>query len=394
MSKRRYHSLDAVRGVASLQVLLAHSFLAVPSLVWLVFPGNSIGRANAGFYMANSPLHFFWCDSQAVKVFFVLSGFVLSLPYFENDRSTHSYFKFFIKRIIRLLLPCLAIIAISLLFKFLIYRPNAVNTFGAWVRMVWTDHPSPIDFLNIICLNYNFDYIDRSLWTLPPEIKLSLILPFLIWIHKRLNLTFSILSLFAYIVLWHYLNKHDARALWSDFPVLFYLTFFLLGSYLCKYREAIVAFVNSLNAFLFCCLVVIMILIYTADFSFWWLPSKALHLIHLSSDYIAALAAVLIIILALSRRGEVFFKTRLFLFLGKISFSIYLIHAVVITVSAYLLNAVFDPAYAVGIAFLLSFPLAAFFYRYIEVPSLNFANAVSRAALRKVPEKLKIKINA
>ena len=249
MSKKRYHSLDAVRGVASLQVILAHSLVAVPSLVWLVFPDNSIKHTGIKFYLANSPLHFFWCDSQAVKVFFVLSGFVLSLPYFQNGQPTPGYFKFFIKRIIRLLLPCLAIIAISLILKYFLYHPEAVNSFGAWLRMVWTDHPSPVDFLKMICLTYNFDYIDRSLWTLPPEIKLSLILPFLIWVHKRLNLTFSILGLFIYVVLWHYFNKHGARTFWSDFPVLFYLTFFLLGSYLCKYREAIVSFVNSLNSF-------------------------------------------------------------------------------------------------------------------------------------------------
>jgi peptidoglycan/LPS O-acetylase OafA/YrhL len=394
MSKKRYHSLDAVRGVASLQVILAHSLVAIPSLVWLVFPDKMIEPADPKFYLSNSPLHFFWCDSQAVKVFFVLSGFVLSLPYFESGQSKPIYIKFFIKRIIRLLFPCLAIIAISLTFKYFLYRPGTVNAFGFWVRTVWTDHPSATDFFKIICLNYNFDYIDRSLWTLPPEIKLSLILPFLIWAHKRLNLTFSILGLFVYIVLWHYLNKHGARDRWSDFPVLFYLTFFLLGSYMCKYRKAIVTFMDSLDSFLFYCVVIITILVYTADFSFWWLPSKILHLIHLCSDYIAALAAVLMIILALSRRGEIFFKTKLFLFLGKISFSIYLIHAVVITAMAYLLNGVLDPIYAVGIAFLLSFPLAAIFYKYIEVPSLNFANAVSRAAQKKVPNKLKIKFNA
>jgi peptidoglycan/LPS O-acetylase OafA/YrhL len=384
MSKKRYHSLDSVRGLASLQVIIAHSLVAIPSLAWLVFPDNTINPGNVKFYLTYSPLHFFWCDSQAVKVFFVLSGFVLSLPYFLADGSIPNYPKFFVKRIIRLLFPCLAIIGISLIFKYLLFQPSAVNEFGSWVKMVWTDHISLIDFFNIIRLNYNFDYIDRSLWTLPPEIKLSLILPFLIWLHRRLNLALSIAMLIFYIACWHFLNKRGTRDIWSDFPVLFYLTFFLIGSYMCKYRDKIVSFVDSLGTLSFYSLVICTILIYTADFTFWWLPSKVLHLLHLSSDYIAALAAVLTIGIALSSRGEIFFKTKVLMFLGKISFSIYLIHAVVITIMAYLLKDFFNPIGVVAIAFLSSFPLALIFYKYVELPSLNFANRTASFAARKL----------
>lgn len=368
--------MDSVRGIASLQVIIAHSLVAIPALVWLVFP-DKIDPHNARFYLTYSPLHFFWCDSQAVKVFFVLSGFVLSLPYFSNNGSNPNYLKFFVKRIVRLLFPCLAIITISLIFKHFLYQPNAVSQFGSWVKMVWTDHIKPHDFFSIVRLGYNFDYIDRSLWTLPPEIKLSLILPFLIWLHRRLNFFLSILTLILYIISWHFLNKHGARDVWSDFPVLFYLTFFLIGSFMCKYREQIVTFVDSLGVFSFYLLAGFTILIYTADFSFWWLPAKMVQLIHLASDYIAAIAAVLIISIALSSRGEVFFNTKILMFLGKISFSIYLIHAVVITIMAYALKDFFEPIAVVGIAFVCSFPLAVLFYKYIELPSLSFANRLS-----------------
>ncbi len=113
MPKTRYHSLDSLRGIASLQVLIAHSLVAVPALAWIADPRN--GVIDFSYFLTHSPLSFLWCDSKAVKVFFVLSGFVLSLPFFEVNKQ-QSYHRFFIKRIVRLYLPCFAIIVISILF--------------------------------------------------------------------------------------------------------------------------------------------------------------------------------------------------------------------------------------------------------------------------------------
>jgi len=374
-SRERFHALDSVRGLASLQVIIAHSMVAVPALTWLAYP-NTKPKGSIEFYLGNSPLHFFWSDSQAVKVFFVLSGFVLSLPYFTEGKKPF-YPKFFIKRIIRLLLPCLAIIAISLGFKELLYKPNSVNMFGGWVQMVWTDHITGKDWLDIVLLKYHYDYIDRSLWTIPPEIKLSLLLPLVILLYKRLNLFLSLVALVIYVGLWHFLNKHNARDLWNEFPTLFYLTFFIIGSYMCRCRLAIIGWVNGLSSAWFYGMIVITILIYTANYTFWWLPAKLLNPMHAASDYIAAVAAILLISIALSQRGTAFFSNSMLQFLGKISFSIYLIHAVVITVMAYVLKDFFAPTIVVGIAFIASFILAVPYYKYIEVPSLNLANKIA-----------------
>src|SRR5690349_15794432 len=110
MAKVRYHSLDSLRGIASLQVVIAHSLVAVPALESIVYNDPTRLPRDVVFFFINSPISFLWSDSAAVKVFFVLSGFVLSLPYYNAEKKHPYYPRFFIKRILRLYLPCLAII--------------------------------------------------------------------------------------------------------------------------------------------------------------------------------------------------------------------------------------------------------------------------------------------
>jgi len=78
--KQRYHSLDSLRGLACLQVVIGHCLVALPALAWLVYPATDKPVHDLKFYLAYSPVHFFWSATPAVIVFFVLSGFVLLLP--------------------------------------------------------------------------------------------------------------------------------------------------------------------------------------------------------------------------------------------------------------------------------------------------------------------------
>lgn len=67
----------------------------------------------------------------------------------------------------------------------------------------------------------------------------------------------------------------------------------------------------------------------------------------------------------------------------KISFSIYLIHSVLIVVLIYLLKAYLSPYVIAVMSFIASFPVAMLFYYCVEVPSLNWANQFSAYVVKR-----------
>lgn len=101
---QRAHSLDGLRGVASLVVVLHHAMLAIPLFASAVFddqaPAASLG------WLVYSPLHALWAGSEAVYVFFVLSGLVLMLPIL--GRPNFDWRAYYPSRLIRLYLPVFA----------------------------------------------------------------------------------------------------------------------------------------------------------------------------------------------------------------------------------------------------------------------------------------------
>lgn len=377
MSKTRFHTLDSLRGVAALQVVIAHCLVAVPSLNWLVYRSKVAPVHDWAFYLAYSPLHFLCSATSAVKLFFVLSGFVLSLPYYGNN-SDPVYFKFFVKRILRLYIPCLVVILLSFFFKSILYKPNYVNEYGDWVIATWKGAYNFSGVINLLLLNAKFNSVNLALWTIPPEIKLSLILPLFIFLKRRLSIIWSFAFILFIYVLITFLNKVGFRNLWNDFNIFYYLPFFLIGSLLCKYRVYAMDWINSLNSSGYYLIVILSIYLYTFDYSLWWLPippNLFNVLIHFN-DYISGFASVILILIALSNRAQKLFTNSFLLFLGKISFSIYLTHAILITSLIYILKGVLSPPIILSTAFLLSFPLAVLFYNCIEVPSMKLANSL------------------
>jgi peptidoglycan/LPS O-acetylase OafA/YrhL len=91
----RLHHLDSLRGIAAVVVMLHHwrdMFTVSPVTLFLV-------PAFAG--------------PNSVKLFFVLSGFVLSLPYWCGRQS--SYDKYLVRRICRIYLPYAGAVVIAVI---------------------------------------------------------------------------------------------------------------------------------------------------------------------------------------------------------------------------------------------------------------------------------------
>jgi peptidoglycan/LPS O-acetylase OafA/YrhL len=376
-SNARYHSLDSLRGIASMQVVIGHCLVAIPSLAWLVYEQKGTVIHNAKFYIAYSPFHFFWSASPAVLLFFVLSGFVLSLPYYSSKSSLPNYWQFFVKRILRLYLPCFTIIVTSLLLMYFMYKPNQVTMFGDWIKDMWTTKMDTHRVVQLLLLNTYFNDIDSALWTLPIEIKLSLILPLFVYFHKKLNVLWSILSVVIYACLFHLLNHLDVHRFWSDFSTLYYFTFFIAGSLMCKYKTAVIGWIDGLSGLVFFLFFCFAVCIYTYQYSMWWLPAKIIKLMQKPEHYLYAVSGAMFIMVALSHRAKILETNKVFLFLGKYSFSIYLTHQVVVVALAYWLGTYMEPQVVISIAFVTALFFAVVFYKLIEMPALGVGKSVS-----------------
>jgi peptidoglycan/LPS O-acetylase OafA/YrhL len=374
MKKDYFPELDSLRGFAAMQVLFGHCLLAVPG--WEFFKTtDKPGQLTE--YIINSPLHFFWSDTQAVILFFVLSGFVLALPYYSEGKARPNYFPFFFKRIVRLYLPCVFIICISLLLRYIFFNPHMVIAAGGWVKKMWS-YPINQEFLiNIFLLKPSYlDHVDGPLWSLNPEIKLSLILPFFSLFLKKLSKFQSIGFLLGYIFIYHSLVKFNFQSIWPEFVTLYYLTYFLIGVILCKYRDNLINAANSAGRVVSILLLVFAIYLYTFQFSAWWLYQPLYNIGSKITDQLASIGGSIILVYAISDKFKWLFNHKFSIYLGKLSFSIYLVHTIIITSFFYLLFPQVQPGLIVIISFTLIFPLAWGFYMLFERPSASLSKKV------------------
>ena len=313
-------ALEGIRGIAALVVIFDHLHLAffvetdqaIASYLNTHFP---LLISKAGQYFVTG-LH---DGNFAVWVFWVMSAFVLSRKYFQltkanRDLDSAEYLtRSVIKRYPRLFVPIFA----SVLFAFIILSAGWMtnNDLGerlgthasqGWLFTFYEFEPSLTQAVKSAVWDTFFDFnrdttYNTVLWTMQPEFFGSVFL-------------FGFLSLFG--------NK---TIRWFAYPIiililyfkeLHWLNAFLLGIVLCDLYENTDVFAKAgsalkpgwLQAFFG---LGIMVLIGAPNYG------GVFHLI----------IAVVLIFLALSTKGVAgVFSAKLPVYLGKISFSLYLIH--------------------------------------------------------------------
>src|ERR1022692_2357744 len=103
----RFRVLDALRGLAALVVVVHHVMLSLPDGI----------RGQLGFIEVASGMG----GRFAVMLFFVLSGFVLALPYFAG--TSLPYGRYIVRRFCRLYLPFAFAVLIAALLCWLLGGP-------------------------------------------------------------------------------------------------------------------------------------------------------------------------------------------------------------------------------------------------------------------------------
>ena len=170
----RLVALDAVRGIAALCVVIAH-ITATNAAVAAKGSPTTWPR----LVTVLTPVHLLWDGPIAVTVFFVLSGFVLTLPFLRRSSGDHDprirWAGFYPKRLARLYLPAWA----ALLIAFGIMRVVASHPTvhgSAW--LAHNSHRPTIHGLSHAALLVaGAGSIDGPLWSLGLEIVYSMLLP-------------------------------------------------------------------------------------------------------------------------------------------------------------------------------------------------------------------------
>lgn len=165
----RLAPLDGIRGIAALVVLLHHCLLVVPSLA-----ARDTGQGYGGFaWFVNSPVHIVWAGGEAVVVFFVLSGIVLTLPILRAR--PFDWLAYYPARLLRLYLPVVASVLIASAIAIAI-QPSASESTSSWLR----HHDLPITVARMVrtsILVLGTEWLNSPLWSLRWEVLFSLLLP-------------------------------------------------------------------------------------------------------------------------------------------------------------------------------------------------------------------------
>jgi len=329
----------------------------------------------------------FWDGPGAVMLFFVLSGFVLTLPYVASTARKLEPIPFIIRRITRLYPAYWAALTLALAFRFLIFDPHALSGLSPWVRLHWSlpiGWTSIISHMFMIFPNLQVDQIDPVIWSLIIEMKVSLLFPLLIMLVTRTTkMIYGALALITTIALTTPLHfvTHSSSS-WSRAAIM--LPVFLVGSYLARFRGELVFRLRA-SRWIRLAAAIAGVGLYSMV---WFVPLEKQSLARWGS---ALGSGAFILLFLASARLQSIGTARPIQFLGKVSYSFYLIHLpILITAASFLFPLLHSFAAVVAISLVACLLTAWVLYSLIEVPAHNWGKRlalhVSVAARTKTAE--------
>ncbi|MBP1990357.1 acyltransferase family protein [Paenibacillus eucommiae] len=362
---RRFEELDSLRGIAAMTVLLAHLFVITPSLYLI----NKF---------MNTPLHMFWGGHEAVILFFILSGFVLSLPYYNQNAL--NYKDYLIRRVCRIYIPYISCIILSVILLSFFSRVSIyemTNVFeGTWENSV----SSKLLISHFLFLgDFNSLSYNPVVWSLVHEMRISIVFPFVMYFVVKLswkkNIFFALSCTVIFFLLW-YLSLNILNYNPTYLISIHYIGLFILGALLAKHRQYISDLYDRLSVIIKLFILLIGILAYT--YTWWFLPNHGrLHLTIINDWFIAIGGSIFIIY---SIKSTIFKKILLLKpihFIGKTSYSLYLFHMPLILTLLNVFYGKIPTGYIIIIAFISSFILAGVTYYLIEKPSIKLGKYIT-----------------
>lgn len=193
-SRGRRPELDALRGLAALSVLLFHA-LTLNSATLLL--GAQLGEVHhwAARLLVDTPLHVVWLGAEAVWLFFVLSGFVLTRM---TMRPAFSWAGYYPSRLVRLYLP----VAVAVLLAWTTYLYPHVPR-PAQPQATAVDYPMSSVLHDMTLVGGTTPSLG-VLWSLQWEVAFSLLLPLYVLLVRTRPVLTGIVAAVACYLGWRY----------------------------------------------------------------------------------------------------------------------------------------------------------------------------------------------
>ena len=365
-------ALDGLRGLAATVVVIRHTFNAISMPVPL--------RRQ----ILESPLALVLNAQGAVQLFFVLSGWVLAASLARSAEKV-PWTAFYARRVFRIHLPYVAAIGLAWIATTAWVLPDDAAV-TRWLTRVRVDGVSPAQFASALTFPGTAYGLLVVGWTLRLEMLYSMVVPLLVLAARFLRgLPLLLGAAFAFA---------------TPIVDLWYGMDFVLGVVAFQQRAVLAQLFAKLRAPGRALALLGACLLFAAPVAF--ATDRVVAEIIRTGDgpsYVAMMAIASAVFVALAASGFApVLAWRPFLFLGRISYSLYLVHLTVlalvaprvlvkmvvasklITVTAATAGSAFALfAIVLGLSILLAIPL----HRYVERPSIALGARASRWLVRR-----------
>ncbi|AKB19461.1 MULTISPECIES: acyltransferase [unclassified Methanosarcina] len=366
--------LDGLRGIAAVNVMIMHFFVALaPAMAYGTELPSHFGNLDKLF--SGTPLGLIGAGNFSVCIFFVLSGYVLTQKYFKT-KENGVIISSAVRRYLRLFIPVFASVMLSYLLAsaglYRYYLETMVISAGSNYRDYWAFTPDIVEAVKQALWGSFFVGGKMSynpvLWTMKIEFfgsmfvfamallfgslrnRWTFYLAAIVLFHNSYYLAFTIGMVFADT----FNNKTPEFKKGNQIILSIVL---ILGLFLGSYPMSPVK-ADSLYSFL--------------NTGFFKTPTVTYHIIG---------AGMIMYALLNSRRMQNFFSSPVPVFLGKISYSLYLVHFLVISSFTCAVFLALYPVLPYGAAVLIScflslfiiIPLSYLFYKYVDTTGVELS---------------------
>ncbi len=371
-AERHWNSLDALRGIAALLVVTFHCAQVSSGFAARGSPFSPASWLDPWAWLKFTPLRLLVSSGPpAVVLFFALSGFVLSLPFLRARRQP-GYAEFAVKRICRIYPPFAFAILVSAALYALV-QPAPIPELSAWFNEVLWTRPLSADYVfrNLAMTGLHGDMtLDLVMWSLVHELRISLIFPVLFVLTRRWPAATFAITLLAGLACTAALAGTEASSLMTSlidtgrFVVLF-VAGILIAGHLDAVRVAVARLPSRAAPALWLLGICLLMAPGPSVFAYY--------------NFVWGLGAALLLVLVVGYpRADRMLSAVPLVWLGKISYSLYLIHVPLLIAAVHVAYGRLPLGVIIAAVIPASLLCAELMHRFVELPSIRLGRILSR----------------
>lgn len=371
----KLNSAESIRGLACLAVVFSHLSLSFfPYLHH--FDVNETTDSALQFSIHHSPFAFWYSGTAAVFLFFVLSGFVLSYAILRKPEQAKTKIKsMLIKRYPRLAIPALGSCLVAWA-AFQLFQIDSAHVNGWFQQYVTQNITLKHAIYEGTIGSFFFAESETNwvLWTMHIELIGSLVLFVLLYMYQLNRVVFFIASIAFPLLAWY----------WKGEGFFLGILSFVIGIYYYLYGKQL----NFLPAMLMFLFGLYLAGAHNTSQSYQWIYA---WMGERTYDYCNFFSGVLIVYsILMSKQLSNMFDQKILIWLGKLSFSIYLLHLIVLYVIGL---PVFNYLLQVGLGYTASAVVASivfigftllfseFYSRWVDQFAIKVSNKIASKVL-------------